>query len=224
VQSIGYGGLQVQYPSGYHRRLDTAVRQNVIDGVTQIAQNGSILMGEQLGFDAYEISAHLRSAPDHEPVQGRVFLKAEFEKMQAGQDFEDVDGNQYKGFRRPIGQWNCMHIAMSFSTQHSVRRYTDQQLKDWAAENHKGCEIGGKQYTTYEAVQLMRKIETAVRRQKDTANAARLAGDEELRRQCQIRIDALSTRYNAVAKAAGITPRRSRMSVPGFQRVKIPQK
>lgn len=221
VRSLGYNGMQVQYESGYHRRLDTAVRQNIIDGANQIAQNASIMMGETLGFDAIELSAHARSAPDHEPVQGRVFLKAEFEKMQAGEDFVDVDGHQYTGFRRPIGEWNCMHIAMGFSTQHSIRRYTDQQLAQWKADNNKGCEIDGKHYTTYEAVQLMRKIETEVRRLKDTAVAAQKAGDDTLRRDCQKEINALSAHYTQVAQTAGITPRRDRMTVEGFRAIKV---
>ncbi len=221
VRDLGYNGMQVYYESGYHRRLDTALRQNIVDGANQIAQNGSILMGEELGFDAYEISAHARSAPDHEPVQGRVFLKAEFEKMQAGQPFQDVDGRQYEGFRRPIGEWNCMHIVMSFSTQHSIRRYTDAQLAQWAADNKKGCEIDGKHYTIYQAAQLMRQIETEVRRQKDAANAARIAGDTELRRQCQVRINALGRKYSQVVNASGLKSRKERMQVEGFRMVKV---
>ena len=39
-----------------------------------------------------EISAHPHSAPDHEPVQGRMFTLEEFNKMQAGEDFVDVSG------------------------------------------------------------------------------------------------------------------------------------
>ncbi len=221
VRDIGYGGMQIQYPSGYHRRLDTAVRQNVIDGANQIAQNGSILMGEELGFDAYEISAHARSAPDHEPVQGRVFLKSEFEKMQIGAPFVDVDGRHYEGFNRPIGEWNCMHIVMSFSTQHSVRRYTDTQLNQWATENQQGCEIDGKHYTIYQASQLMRRIETEVRRQKDTANAARAVDDMELRRECQKRINALAQKYERASMASGIAARKDRMVVDGFRMVKV---
>ena len=138
ILELGHNGMQVQYESGYHRRLDTAIRQNIIDGTNQIAQHCSLMMGEALGYDAVEISAHARSAPDHEPVQGRVFLKAEFERMQSGLSFQDVDGRQYEAFRRPIGEWNCNHIAMSFSTRHSVRRYTDQQLEQWAADNEIG--------------------------------------------------------------------------------------
>lgn len=221
IHELGYNGLQVYYDSGYHRRLDTAVRQNIIDGVNQINQNASLAMGEALGFDAVELSAHAHSAPDHEPVQGRVFLKAEFEKMQNGEDFSDVDGHRYEGFRRPIGEWNCQHIAMAFSTAHSVRRYTEDQLQQWAADNAKGCSINGKHLTTYQAQQLMRRMETRVRREKDAANAAREANDKELRRECQIRINRLTKQYYAVAKAAGLTPHGNRLSVEGFRMVKV---
>lgn len=221
IREAGSNGLQVYYESGYHRRLDTAVRQNIIDGVNQINQNASLAMGEALGYDAIEISAHANSAPDHEPVQGRVFLKSEFEKMQAGEDFHDVDGNFYEGFRRPIGEWNCMHIARSFSTKHSIRTYTDAQLKQWAVNNAKGCEFNGKHYTIYQARQLMRQLETKVRQEKDAANAARTNGnDMEVRKACQKNINALSKQYYAVAQAAGLKPRGDRLSVEGFKMVK----
>lgn len=221
VRQLGSAGLQVYYESGHHRRLDTAVRQNIIDATNQLAQRASLAMSDQLGFDAVEISAHARSAPDHEPVQGRVFLRQEFDKMQLGLDFDDVDGNHYQGFKRPIGEWNCMHMAMGFSTQYSVRRYTDEQLREWQAANSKGCEINGKHYSTYKAVQLMREIETEVRRQKDIAIAAEKSGDEKLRLRCQRKINALGLKYTAVAKAAKITPRRDRMAVEGFRAIKV---
>lgn len=225
IRDVGYVGLQVHYESGYHRRLDTAVRQNIIDGVNQINQHASLAMGEALGYDAVELSAHLNSAPDHEPVQGRVFLLNEFEKMQNGQPFQDVDGRQYEGFRRPIGEWNCMHIAMSFSTQHSVRRYTDEQLEQWKRDNEKGCEINGRHYTNYEARQLMRRLETSIRREKDAAIAAQLNGnDMEARRAHQTTINALTKRYYEIAQASGLSPRPIRMSVEGFQTVKTGEK
>lgn len=221
VRELGTGGMRIEYESGHHRRLDSAIRQNIIDGSAQIAQHGSDMMGEALGYKAKELSAHLASAPDHEPVQGRVFLNGEFEKMQNGQDCTDISGTRYAGFRRQIGQWNCMHFAMSFDTRYSVRKYTDAQLKKWAEDNAKGCEINGKHYTLYQARQLMRRIETQVRREKDVANAARAAGDDDLRRQCQERINQLSKRYGDVAKASGFRERRDRMRVEGFRKVKV---
>ena len=221
IKQIGYNGMQVVYESGYHRRLDTAIRQNVIDGANQIAQNCSIMMGDELGYDAYELSAHARSAPDHEPIQGRVFSKADFNNIQNGFPLRGIDGTLYRAIRRPIGEWNCMHIAMSFSTQYSTRRYTDAQLKQWVADNARGCDIEGKHYSIYEAGQLMREIETEIRRQKDVAVAAQYAGDDTLRQSCQKKINALARKYNTVAQASGITPRRDRMTVQGFKPVKV---
>ena len=220
VKQIGYAGMQIQYPSGYHRRLDTAVRQNVVDGAKQITQEASKMVGEALGYNAIELSAHLASAPDHEPVQGRVFLLEQFERMQAGEDFTDADGNHYIGFRRPIGEWNCMHLVRSFDTEYSNRRYTNAQLQKWADDNKKGCEINGKHYSLYDARQRLRQIETAIRREKDAAIAAKAAGDDVLRQQCQQRIDKLYAAYRQAAKASGFKPRYDRARVDGFRAYK----
>lgn len=213
IKQVGYSGMQIHYPSGYHRRLDTAVRQNVINGINQIAQQSSMIMGEALGYDAVEISAHARSAPDHEPVQGRVFLMEEYKKMQNGDDFVDVDGRSYAGFRRPIGEWNCMHLAMSFDTRTSVRKFTDKQLEDFKEKNAEGCEVNGKKMSLYRAGQLMRQIETEVRRQKDVRKAAKLVEDKALEDQCNKRIDALVAYYKQVSTASGIRQRKDRMTI-----------
>lgn len=221
IRDLGYNGLQVQYQSGYHRRLDTALRQNIVDGTNQLAQQASDIMGEALGYDAYEISAHAMSAPDHEPIQGRVFLKLEFEKMQTGQPFSDIDGRQYEAIKRPVGEWNCKHFAMSFSTQFSKRKWTNEQLDDFAKKNAQGCEIDGKHYTTYGASQIMREIETQVRYEKDAAVAAKAAGDGTLRQQCQVKINSLMAKYYSVAKTAGLRPRPERTRVQDFRAIKV---
>ncbi len=221
VREIGYNGLQVRYASGYHRRLDTAVRQNVIDGTKQIAQHGAEMIGEALEYREVEISAHMHSAPDHEPVQGRIFLRTEFDRMQAGLSFTDVDGNVYAGFKRPIAEWNCGHFALPFDSRYAKPRYDPAQLREWAEKNNAGCDIDGRHYTTYQAQQLMRKMETRVRRYKDEANAARIAGDDTLRRECQMRINAIAAKYEQVAKLSGLPMRKERMSVEGFKMVKV---
>lgn len=221
LRQLGESGFQVRYPSGYHRRLDSSVRQNIIDGVRDINQSASLEIGRDLGFDAVELSAHLASAPDHEPVQGRVFLNAEFEKMQSGTDFEDINGVHYVGFARPIGQWNCMHIAMAFSTQYSKPRYTEKQLQDMAEANRRGCEINGKRYSIYEATQLMRQIETDYRRYEERGIAAESAGNREERVKVQKKLNDLSKKYNTVCAAAGQRPQRQRMYVKGYKSIKL---
>lgn len=218
MRKLGGDGLRITYESGVTRRMDTALRQNVLDGVKQIQQEAQRLIGEEIGATGVELSAHPFSAVDHEPAQGRQFSLQEFSRMQAGQPFTDASGNRYDGFKRPIGEWNCRHFASYIILGVSPRRYTDAQLKAWKEMNHKGCTIGGKHYTVYEASQLMRQLETSVRRQKDIANLAKLSGDDKLRREAQAKIVTLKAQYKAVSEASGLKQRAERMVVEGFGR------
>ena len=221
IRQIGYSGMQVYYASGYHRRLDTAIRQNVIDATRQISQMGADTVGKALGYDAKELSAHMNSAPDHEPVQGHVLLNAEFDKMQSGQPFVDVNGVQFGGFKRPIGEWNCRHFAFPFSTKFSKPVHSSEELQSWIDKNHDGCMIDGKQRTKYECTQMMRKLETEIRRWKDTAVMAQIAGDDPLRRECQVNINKLAAKYGQIEAASGLKGHRDRMTVQGFKPVKL---
>lgn len=230
VKRIGRAGIQVEYESTYlatdgqikhhKRRLDSAVRQNVLDGIRQVQQKAQELIGEEIGADGVDITAHPNSAPDHEPVQGRRFDLANFQRMQSGLDFEDVDGNHYMGFERPITQWRCRHLIFYILLGVTKRMYTDEQLEDWKSENQKGCIIDGKQYTNYEATQLMRSLETEIRRQKDTAVLAKASGDDVLRRECQSNITKLTQKYDQVAQAAGLKKQMAKTYVEGFVPVK----
>lgn len=223
IQELGYNGMRIEYESGYHRRLDSAIRQNIVDGVNQIAQEASLAMGKIYSdeFDSIELSAHAMSAPDHEPVQGRVFYLEEFDKLQTEQNFQDVNGKKYRAIRRPIGQWNCRHIAMAFSTKYNKPRYTEEQLKEFERKNQEGCMIDGKHYTIYEASQLMRQKETDIRREKDVALAAQVAGDSQLRKECQERINNLVKEYQSIADQAGLKPQMQRTSVEGFKAINL---
>ena len=224
VKRLGSAGMQVVYESGYHRRLDTAVRQNILDATGQLAQTSAIMVGEALNYNAMEISAHSMSAPDHEPVQGRVFMIDEFYKLQQNSSFVDIDGHHYDAIRRPISEWNCGHFAYPFDTRYSERKWTDEHLKAMKDANEAGCKIDDKKYSLYEVSQIMRRIECDIRREKDTAIAAQASGDEQLRIDCQLRINHLSELYKKITDASGLTPRRNRMVVDGFSKAKIPEK
>ena len=221
LKRTGRAGVQVQYASGHRRRLDTAIRQNVLDGVRQVQQKAQELIGEEIGADGVDISAHPNSAPDHEPVQGRRFDLENFRAMQAGQPFQDVDGKQYEGFRRPITQWRCRHLVYYILIGISRRMYTEEQLRKWEQENHKGVVINGRKMTNYQATQLMRRIETEIRREKDTAILAKEAGDDALRRECQANITELTKEYKAVAEAVKLRPWFDKTRVEGFTPVEL---
>lgn len=221
LKKAGRAGVQVQYASGVRRRLDAAIRQNVLDGVRQVQQKAQELIGEEIGADGVDITAHPNSAPDHEPVQGRRFDLENFRRMQAGQDFQDVDGKQYEGFRRPITQWRCRHLVYYILIGISRRMYNDDQLKKWEADNHKGVTINGQKMTNYEATQLMRRLELEIRREKDTAILAKESGDSILRRECQANITELTKQYKAVSEAVGLKPRFDKTRVEGFKPVEM---
>lgn len=221
VKRCGRTGLQIQYASGTRRRLDSVIRQNVLDGVRQVQQKAQELIGEEIGADGVDITAHPNSAPDHEPVQGRRFDLENFRKMQAGQDFQDVDGKSYEGFKRPITKWRCRHLVYYILIGVSRRMYTDEQLKKWEDDNHKGVTIGGRKMTNYDATQLMRRLELEIRREKDTAILAQASGDGVLRRECQANITNLEKQYKAVAEAVKLRTRFDKTRVERFTPVEM---
>lgn len=227
MRKLGGDGLRVTYESGLHRRMDTAIRMNILDSVRQVSMQAAKMAGEEIGADGVELSAHPYSALDHEDIQGRMYDMENYQKMQTEQPFEDVDGHHYKAIRRPITQWNCRHFASPILLGISQRRYTDEQLSQWKRNNHAGCEISGEHYTIYQASQLMRRLETEVRKQKDIANLAKASGDDVLRREAQANIVKLKAKYNAVAEQANLKARPEKMVVESYTkkgRGKYPKK
>ena len=61
--------------------------------------------------------------------------------------------------------------------------------------------------------QLQRRIETAIRKQKDTQILARASGDTELVEQSQNKIRLLINKYNDLCNTSGLQPKKVRMQV-----------
>jgi len=209
IRQAAEEGLRVTYPnSGLTRRLDTAVRQNVLDGARQVQAAIMEQVGKEFGADGVEISAHALCAEDHLPYQGKQFSMREFEILQAT-------------LERPIGQWNCKHIATPIILGVSAPTYSDAQLAAFRVRSLERIEIDGKVKTRYEWSQEQRRLETAIRQRKDVAIMAKASGDDVLRRTSQAHINRLEQMYNRISSAAGLLPERQRMAVSGFRRVKV---
>ena len=207
LRAAGNGGLSVQYPSGLTRRLDSAVRQNVLDGVRSL--NNDILgqLGNEYGADGVELSAHALCAEDHLPYQGRQFSRKAFEQLQAS-------------LPRPVGMWNCKHTIFPVVLGVSEPAHTPEELAAYARNSREAIEIDGRVKTRYEWTQEQRRTETAIRRQKDVANLAKASGDDVLRREAQSHINTLQEHYARISAGAGLTQQPERAAVAGFQRVK----
>ncbi len=72
-------------------------------------------------------------------------------------------------------------------------------------------------YHVYQATQLMRKLETEVRKQMDIANMAKISGDDVLRREAQAKIRDIKKKYTEVSQAAGLKARWEKMEVASYK-------
>lgn len=191
-------GIRVTYPSGHTRRLDTAMRQNVLDGIRKLNQANMEAIGEKFGADGVEISAHMMCAEDHLPYQGKQYSNEEFARIQAA-------------LKRPFGEWNCRHSWSPIILGISRPAYTDAELRQFEQNSTEKITIDGKTKTRYEWTQEQRKVETSIRYQQDIATAAKASGDTELRREARRNISALNNYYRKITEAANVPSRPERM-------------
>ncbi len=196
-------GLKVTYASGLTRRLDSAVRMNVLEGVRQVNNGIREKTGEEFGADGVEVSAHALCARDHIDIQGKQFSKKEFELRN-------------EELRRHISTCNCKHYTFPIILGISKPTYTDKELRQYKANSEKPVNINGKEMTKYQATQAQRNMETAIRKQKDKYIFADTMGDTEMAEKIKNNINQLQSQYNSISQQAGLSPKMDRTYVPGY--------
>lgn len=209
--SLGKGTRCIEYASGYHRRLDSAIRQNILDGAKQLNQAIMNYHGKAFGADGVELTAHAISAPDHVNVQGHRFTNEEFDKMQSGMDCKDIQGRKYKGFPRKITEWNCKHFAIPVIVDIGSPAYTDEQL----------AEMKKTSAAKYDDTQKARAMETRLRTLKEQKNALLESGDELGAKQVQKKITAQQKVYREFCKQKSIHRDYVRENVPKSGEIKL---
>lgn len=219
------GVRKIEYESGYSRRLDTSIRQNILDSMRQVSNESQQLFGKEFDSDGVEVSVHEMPAPDHELVQGRQFSNEEFENFQNDRKATDYTGMvfepEFEGHdRRSISEYNCYHYIFSIVLGVSKPQYSDKQLKEIINNANKKTTFDGKKYTQYELTQLQRRIETAIREAKDTQILAKASDDKDLVLQSQTRITQLTTKYKQLCSVSDLPNKLStRASVPNYRRI-----
>ncbi len=220
------GVRKIEYESGYSRRLDASIRQNILDSMRQVSNESQQLFGKEFGSNGVEVSVHEMPAPDHELVQGRQFSNEEFENFQNDRKAVDYTGMvfepEFEGHdRRSISEYNCYHYIFSIVLGVSKPQYSDKQLKEIINSANKKTTFDGKEYTQYELTQLQRRIESAIRQEKDTQILAKASEDNELVLQSQTKITQLTTKYKQLCNVSGLPNKLStRASVSGYKRTK----
>lgn len=197
---LAESGLRtVYYNSGRSDRIEVAVRRALMTSVSQITQKISEQNAAEFGADGWEISAHIGARPSHAVYQGRQY-----------------PNSQYETIVRPlIEDYNCRHSAYPVVLGISKPAYTDKEL---AALDPPPFTYEGRKYTAYEAQQQMRKMERAMRKQKDRCIVADAMGDTENYTVASIRLRRMKDVYEDFAKKANSFTEYERIFVAGYNR------
>lgn len=204
VKNLTDKGVRViDYESGVHTSLEAAVRRNIMGGLGLMQEQIARQNHDAMGCDGWEISAHAASAPDHEPIQGRQYPDAAYEVLN-------------NSLVRRIGTLNCGHTAFPIILGVSSPQYTPEELEKFRIDNEEGVTIDGRHYTMYEATQMQRKMERAVKTQKRRILIDEATGDKKKLLTDQIRYQRLEQEYKRFSGAAGLRMQQERMEVVGF--------
>ena len=215
LETIGNAGIQsIEYESGYHRRIDSALRMNLSDGLNELSQKQQELIGNQFDYDGYEISVHENPAEDHADVQGHIFSIEEYNKLNTFGEATDINGrfidihNKYGDFRQ-IGTLNCYHEVFTIVIGVSKPRYTQKELNKINTSNKKGFEFEGRHYTNYEGTQLQRKLELEIRKNEEEKLILKAGGQDTTKEDTRAR--QLLRKYHDLSRISGLGTRLERI-------------
>lgn len=209
VKELTDSGLRtIDYETGWQNRVEVAARRALMTGFNQVVSKITESNAEKLGTEHFEVTYHRGARPTHQPWQGRVYTKDELVTVCG---YGDVAG--LKGA-------NCYHDFYPFFPGISKRLYNDEDLARMNAEENTPKEYKGRQYTTYEALQRQRRIESALRRKREEIALLEKGGaSEDDILAAKAKYHAMSHEYAQFSKAMNLPQQRERISVDGFKGV-----
>jgi len=195
VRDLADKGIsKVHWDSGYSQRLDSTVRRNVMDGMSELSMSQAELIGEQIGSNGFEISLHPGPRPSHRHIGGAQYSEDEY----------------YKNIKHLLGEPNCYHKAWPIVLGVSPRSYSKKELDEFQRKYDQKKSYEGKEYNEYEALQRQRRYETEIRKQKDRINAFGASNDADRKKIAQARLRQLQKSYRDFSNEMGlhVRPRR----------------
>lgn len=155
IKEISNQGAYVQYPSGQHRSIESAVRTNIITSVNQTCGKLQLMRAEELEWDLMELTAHSGARPAHANWQGKIVSRS---GQKGYLSLDDIGYGTATGFKGI----NCYHDWRPYY-KGSTKTYTDKELKEMANET---VIYNGKKISKYDASQIQRKMERQIRQDK----------------------------------------------------------
>ena len=157
IKDISNQGAYIEYPSGQHRSIESAVRTNILTSVNQTSGKLQEMRAEEMGWDLVEVSAHAGARPEHAEWQGKVYslkgLTKGYKTLEEGCDYGSVTG---------LCGVNCRHTFFPYY-KGSTRTYTNKELQELKNET---VTYNGQKMSKYDASQMQRKMERQIRNDK----------------------------------------------------------
>ena len=202
------GVRSVDYETGHSNRIEVAARRALMTGVTQVTNKINEQNAKALGTDFFEVSWHATARPTHQEWQGRVFSRKEL---------VDICG---LGTVTGLHGANCYHSYFPFIPGVSVRQWTDEELDEMNAKENELKTYRGKDYTTYEATQRQRHLESLMRSQRRKIKLLKSGGaDEDDIVNAMAKYRATMSQYTAFSKQMGLQQQKERIYMDGLGRV-----
>ena len=202
-EQFAAAGLQtIDYESGQRWTIEAATRRNIMSALGLLLEKTQQKAHDELGANGWEVSAHYASAPDHEPIQGKQYSDADFERLN-------------NSLKRRIGTLHCGHVASPIILGMMSPAYDNEQLEDMRKKNSDGVTIDGRHYTQYEAKQKARALERNVRRKKRAYIAARASGDKVWEQEAQSAVGQAQSNLIKWNRQAHLTTQMERTYTPG---------
>ena len=213
VTQLTNSGLRtIDYASGRSCRVNVAARRAVMTGISQLTGKISDMNAEKLGAEYFEVAWHSGARPSHAEWQGKVWSKEQLITVCGLGTVEGLLGA------------NCYHEYYPFFPGISERNWSDEWLEEQDRKENTKKEWNGKGYTTYEAKQKQRQMETAMRAQREKVDLLKKGDadpDEVMLARCKYQ--AQLDEYARFSKKMGLEQQRERIYIDGLGR-KAPSK
>ena len=163
----GSGVRWIDYDSGVHNRIAVAARRAVMTGFRQVQGKINEQTARDLHTDSYEVTVHIGARPTHQPWEGKVWTMAQLRSVCGLGTVTGLHGA------------NCYHDYSPFIPGVSVRTYSDEQLDQIHEDENTPKTYNGREYTTYEALQRQRQLETRARKYREDVHLLEEGGGSE---------------------------------------------
>ena len=216
VKAMTDSGLRtVDYASGWSNRVDVAVRRALMTGFNQVVAKVNEDNAEQLGTEYFEVSYHRGARPTHQVWQGRVYNKKELETVCGLGTVTGLCGA------------NCYHSYSPFMKGIDTPTYSEEELDRMNEEENTPKEYNGRQYTAYEAQQRQRRLETAMRADRQQIELLTQGGaDDDTITGAKAKYFQRQDEYVKFSKAMNLPQQWERVTVNGKNALgsKLPKK